>query len=96
MAAPGQPGIASPRRHVYPRRPHRAPVAKSALNMRTLKAQARGREKAAKLLAAVARMRLKVMKLEHRVTKLRKKIQDYEEKATRLDQGFAPPQTPRP
>ncbi|OLD78818.1 MAG: hypothetical protein AUI33_03430 [Ignavibacteria bacterium 13_1_40CM_2_61_4] len=62
--------------------------------MRTLKAQARGREKAARLRAAVARMRLKVMKLEHRVTRLRQKILSYEDQATRLDEGFAPSQEP--
>jgi len=68
-------------------------VAKPALNMKTLKAQARGREKAAKLQAKVAWLRLKVMRLEHRLTRLRQKIQDYEQEATRLDEGFAPPRT---
>ena len=76
-----------------PLRPHSADVAKPALNMKTLKAQARGREKAAKLQAKVARLRLKVMRLEHRLTRLRQKIQDYEQEATRLDEGFAPPRT---
>ena len=71
-------------------------MTKAALDVRTLKVQARGREKAAKLRAEVAKMRLKLMKLEHRVTRLRQKIQGSEEKANRLDQGFAPSQPPRP
>ena len=86
---------------------HRTGV-KPALDMRALKAQARGREKAARLRAAVARLQLKVMKLEHRLTRLRQKIVDSEDKATRLEQGFVPsepddryaptrpPTTPRP
>jgi len=64
--------------------------------MRTLKVQAKGREKAAKLRAAVARMRLKVMKFEHRATRLRQKIQDYEDKANRLEEGFVPRTSPPP
>lgn len=67
-----------------------APVTKPALDMRTLKAQAKGREKAAKLRAKVARTRLRVTRLEHKVTRLRQKIQDWEAKAGRLDEGFAP------
>jgi len=66
-------------------------VAKPALDIRSLKEQAKGREKSLRLRAAVAKMRVKLMKLEHRATKLRRKIQGYEEKANRLDQGIVPP-----
>ena len=75
---------------------HGAPMPKPALDMRTLKVQARGREKAVKLRTAVAKMRLKVMKFEHRVTRLRQKIQDYEDKANRLEEGFVPRAPPSP
>ena len=73
---------------------HGAAVSKPALDMRTLKRQAAGREKAARLRAAIAKMRLKVMKLEHKVTRLRQKIEAYEDKANRLDEGYAPSTPP--
>ena len=75
---------------------HPARVPQPVLNVRTLKAQAKGREKAARLRTAIAKMRLKVMKLEHKVTRLRQKIEAYEDKANRLDEGYAPPSTPPP
>lgn len=71
--------------------PHGARMAKPALNVRSLKEQAKGREKSLKLRAAVAKMRVKVMKLDHKAARLRAKIQQYEEKADRLDQGVVPP-----
>ena len=64
---------------------------KPTLDIRSLKEQAKGREKALRLRAAVARMRLKVGKLERRAMKLRAKIKESEEKANRLDEGVVPP-----
>ena len=67
------------------------PVARPALTIRSLKEQAKARERAMKLRSTIAKMRLKVTKLEHRATRLRAKIQEYEAKADRLDEGFVPP-----
>lgn len=71
--------------------PHPRPMRDPAMTVRSLKEQAKGRERALKLRAKVARMKVKVMKLDKKVGKLRRKIGDYEERANRLDEGVAPP-----
>lgn len=66
-------------------------MARPTMTIRSLKEQAKAREKVMKLRAAVARMRLKVTKLEHKAERLRTKIQNYEDQADRLDQDLVPP-----
>lgn len=66
-------------------------MAKAVLDVRSLKEQAKGRQKALRLRTAVAKMRVKANRLEHRAQRLREKIEAYEEKANSLDQGVVPP-----
>ncbi|HKZ63801.1 MAG TPA: hypothetical protein VJ400_05095 [Thermoplasmata archaeon] len=68
-------------------------MGKPTLDIRSLKEQAKGRQKALRLRAAITKMHLKASKLERRATKLRAKIKAFEEKADRLDQGIVPPRT---
>jgi phage shock protein A len=66
-------------------------MARPTMTIRSLKEQAKAREKVMKLRSAVAKMRLKVTRLEHKAERLRTKIQQYEERADRLDQDVIPP-----
>ena len=78
-------------RYPYAKRDGSRGVPRAALNVRSLKAQRKAREKSMKLRAYVVKQRFKLAKLERKTEKLRTKIREADELAARLEQDIVPP-----